>query len=175
MGIAKIILNSILGIGNISWKTLKVGANISYSLSKNTIKGTASVAKKTVKNTAKETARVTRVMTKRYARPIYNVGSFLYPIGEAGIKVGKKVGVPVVGVGLLGYFVGKPIKDYVDTKNEEIRNTKDKFTKLEFNNYLNTSYFTFKASTERQRAQNILDQSNFSGRELLGTEAEHYA
>ena len=159
MGIAKVILDSILGIGNISWKTLKVGANISYSLSKNTIKGTASVAKKT--------ARRTRITTKRYAKPVYNVSSTLYTIG--------KTGAPIVGVVLLGYFVGKPIKDYVDTKNEEIRNTKDKFTKLEFNNYLNTSYFTFKASTERQRAQNILDQSNFSGRELLGTEAEHYA
>lgn len=159
MGIAKIILNSILGVGNISWKTLKVGANISYSLSKNTIKGTASIAKKTT--------RRARITTKRYARPVYNVGSSIYTI--------SKIGAPVVGVGLLGYFVGKPIKDYVDTKNEKIKNTKDQFTRLEFNNYLNTSYFTFKASTERKRAQNILDQSNFSGRELLGTEAEHYA
>lgn len=175
MGIAKVILDSILGLGRFSWSGLKATSYISYSLTKNTIKGTASIAKQAVKNTAKETARVTRVMTKRYAKPIYNVGSFLYPIGEAGIKVGKKVVVPIVGTGLLSYFIAKPIKDYVENQNEKVQKFKEKSNRLEFNDYLGNGYFSFKASTERQRAQNLLDQSNFSGRELLGTEAEHYA
>lgn len=163
MGIAKVILDSILGLGRFSWSGLKATSYMSYSLTKNTIKGTSSIAKKI--------ARRTGITTKRYAKPIYNIGSALYPIGEFGMTIVA----PIVGIQLLSGFMTKNVKNYIENQNEKIRNFKEKSARLEFNDYLNTGYFTFKASTERQRAQNLLDQSNFSGRELLGTEAEHYA
>lgn len=155
MGIAKVILDSILGLGRFSWSGLKATSYMSYSFTKNTL-------------------RRTTVNAKRYSQKI----SRKVPFGRTAYKIGKfgtKVAVPVVGTGLLTYFIAKPIYDYIDNQNEKIQKFKEKSTKLEFNDYLNTGYFTFRASTERQRAQNLLDQSNFSGRELLGTEAEHYA
>ena len=159
MGIAKVILDSILGLGRFSWSGLKATSYMSYSLTKNTLRRTTNFTKNNV---------------KKYATKASNkipFGKKLYKIG----KIGTKIAIPVTGVGLLSYFITKPIKDYVEHQNEKVQKFKEKSNRLEFNDYLNTGYFTFKASTERQRAQNLLDQSNFSGRELLGNEAEHYA
>lgn len=155
MGIAKVILDSILGLGRFSWSGLKATSYMSYSLTKNTLR-------RTTVNAKRYTQKASRKIP--FGRTIYKVGKF-----------GTKVATPVIGASLLTYFIAKPIKDYVENQNEKIQRFKEKSVKLEFNDYLNTGYFTFKASTERQRAQNLLDQSNFSGRELLGTEAEHYA
>ncbi|MBR2245441.1 MAG: hypothetical protein IJ880_00185 [Bacilli bacterium] len=159
MGIAKVILDSILGLGRFSWSGLKATSYISYSLTKNTLRRTTNFTKNNI---------------KKYATKASNkipFGEKLYKVG----KIGTKIAIPVTGVGLLSYFITKPIKDYVEHQNEKVQKFKEKSNRLEFNDYLGNGYFSFKASTERQRAQNLLDQSNFSGRELLGTEAEHYA
>lgn len=146
MGIAKVILDSILGLGRFSWSGLKATSYMSYSFTKNTLKQ--------VKN------KVT-----------YKPKGWKGKLGVRGVKTLATVGT----IGAVGYFTIKPIKDYVETQNDKIKYYKEKINRIEFNDYLGNGYFSFRASTERQRAQNLLDQSNFSGRELLGTEAEHYA
>jgi hypothetical protein len=144
MGIAKVILDSILGLGRFSWSGLKATSYMSYSLTKNTLK------------------QVTNIKPKGWKSKLtFN-----------GIKATAVIGTILTA----GYFTAyKPFKNFADEQNDKIKYYKEKINRLEFNDYLGNGYFSFKASTERQRAQNLLDQSNFSGRELLGTEAEHYA
>lgn len=138
MAIAKILLDTMLGIG-------KVGFNL---------------GKNTIKYTAKTGVKGYKALQKAYPKAT-GAGTFL-------------LGSYVLGSLTLNHVI-KPIYDKANNKNKELQNRIDNMRTLEFNKYLNNSYYTFQASTERQRSQNLIDQSNFSGRELLGQEAEYYA